>query len=248
MIRRGILTTGVILLLSALAACGPKPAQAPAKAASASATASASAVTSSSASSSSVSSASDLSSSVYPEIDPRTLPPKVRVAIVTEKGTIVVELEARRAPITTANFLRYVDSGKLAGATFWRAMKSGEAGFVQATSNRIKFPPIKHEPTTQTGLSHTDGTISMARYEVGTTSNSFTISVGDMSYMDANRDPGKGEQNGDNQGYAAFGKVVKGMSVVHKILNGKIARGAAAGEWKGQMLDAPVKIISAKRL
>ncbi|MCA1936397.1 MAG: peptidylprolyl isomerase [Asticcacaulis sp.] len=170
-------------------------------------------------------------------------PESVRVLIQTTKGDIVVELDGKRAPISTANFLQYVDSGKMTDAQFWRAMKSGKGGFIQVEAAGHRFTPIPHEPTSQTGLSHTDGTISTARYAVGTASNQFTISVGDMSYMDAGRDP-----EGDNQGYAAFGKVVSGMDVVKKILNGKITKKKIEGGWDGQKLENPVKVLSAKRL
>ena len=168
-----------------------------------------------------------------------------RVAITTAKGTIVIELEARKAPITTANFLRYVDGHKYDGATFWRAANSGPSGFIQASPDGPTFPPIKHESTKQTGLSHTDGTISMSRFAVGTATGDFVLCVGDNTFMDA------GPQTGsdDHQGYAAFGHVVKGMKVVNNILHGRIAKGKAkAGGWSGQMLAVPVKIISTKRV
>lgn len=173
-------------------------------------------------------------------------PESVQVLIQTTKGDIVVELDGKRAPISTANFLQYVDSGKMTDASFWRAMKSGNGGFIQVEASGHRFTPIPHEPTSQTGLSHTDGTISTARYAVGTASNQFTISVGDMSYMDAGRADGDPED--DNQGYAAFGKVVSGMSVVKKILNGKITKKKVEGGWDGQNLEEPVKVLSAKRL
>ncbi len=168
-----------------------------------------------------------------------------RVAFTTSKGTIVIELEAKKAPVTTRNFLQYVDTHKYDGATFWRAANSGASGFIQASPVGPTFPPIKHEPTTQTGLSHTDGTISMSRFAVGTATGDFVLCVGDNTFMDA------GPQSGsdDKQGYAAFGHVVKGMNVVNSILHGRIAKGKAkAGGWTGQMLAAPVKILSAKRV
>ncbi len=168
-----------------------------------------------------------------------------RVAITTAKGTIVIELEARKAPITTANFLRYVDGHKYDGATFWRAANSGPSGFIQASPVGPTYPPIKHESTKQTGLSHTDGTISMSRFAVGTATGDFVLCVGDNTFMDA------GPQSGsdDHQGYAAFGHVVKGMNVVNNILHGRIAKGKAkAGGWSGQMLAVPVKIIATKRV
>lgn len=170
-------------------------------------------------------------------------PDSVRVRIKTTQGDIVVELDGKRAPISTANFLQYVDSGKMTGGVFWRAMKSGSGGFVQMKAGGHKYPPVPHEPTSQTGLSHTDGTISTARYAAGTATNEFTLSVGDMTYMDAGRDP-----EGDNQGYAAFGKVVSGMDVVKKILRGKITSKKVEGGWDGQNLETPVEILSAERI
>lgn len=174
-----------------------------------------------------------------------TPPDSVRVSILTDKGEIVVELDGKHAPTTTANFLHYVDTQKLDGGTFYRAMKSGSsAGFIQGTANGFAYPPIPHESTKKTGLSHVNGTISTARYAVGTATNEWTICIGDMTYMDAGRDP-----KGDNEGFAAFGHVVKGMDVVKKILYGRISnKKAAPGEWQGQTLATPVKIISAKRV
>ncbi len=172
-------------------------------------------------------------------------PDHPRVAFTTAKGTVVIELEARKAPITTANFLKYIDGHKYDGATFWRAANSGPSGFIQASPVGPTFPPIKHESTKQTGLSHTDGTISMSRFAVGTATGDFVLCVGDNTFMDA------GPQSGsdDHLGYAAFGHVVKGMNVVNGILHGRIAKGKAkAGGWSGQMLAVPVKIISAKRV
>ena len=173
-----------------------------------------------------------------------TPPDSVKVSILTDKGEIVVELDGKHAPQTTANFLHYVDTHKLDGGDFYRAMKSGGNGFIQATAAGFTYPPIPHESTKMTGLSHVDGTISTARYAVGTASNEWTICVGDMTYMDAGRDP-----SGDNQGFAAFGHVVKGMDIVKTILHGKISMAKAApGEWQGQTLAKPVKIISAHRI
>ena len=93
-----------------------------------------------------------------------TPPDSVKVSILTDKGEIVVELDGKHAPTTTANFLHYVDNHKLDGGTFYRAMKSGDsAGFIQGTAAGFTYPPIPHEPTTKTGLSHVNGTISTAR-------------------------------------------------------------------------------------
>jgi peptidyl-prolyl cis-trans isomerase A (cyclophilin A) len=176
-------------------------------------------------------------------------PATVRVSLLTSEGPILLELEKDRAPITTANFLHYVDMKKFDGMTFYRAVKvpnAPELGLVQGGVHfdpRRMFPPIAHEPTSKTGILHTDGTISMARNAPGTAKGDFFITVGPMAYMNA--DP---EAPGDNVGYAAFGHVVEGMDVVRRMLNAPISPTAGEGPLKGQMLAAPVKIISARRV
>ncbi len=176
---------------------------------------------------------------------PVPLPATVRVALTTAEGRIVLELEKQRAPITTANFLRYVDQHRLDGVTFYRTVKvQPEDGFIQfgvQNAPRRVLPPIKHEPTTLTGVHHTDGAVSIARGAPGTAAGDFTISVGDQRFsLDAHP-----EQPGDNQGYAAFGHVVEGMDVVHRILDAPVAAG---GYFKGEQIAAPVKVISVRRV
>lgn len=171
----------------------------------------------------------------------------VRVALETTEGRIVIELEKGRAPITTANFLRYVDQKRLDGIGFYRTAKAGPRfGFVQfGVQNAPKrvLPPIKHEPTTLTGLKHLDGTISIARYAPGTANGDFTIMVGDQPSLDA--DPAA---SGDNQGYAAFGRVVEGMDVVHKIFDSPTSATLGEGVMKGQMIAPPILIKAARRI
>ncbi len=183
-------------------------------------------------------------------VAPQPKPATVRVALQTSEGAIVLELEKDRAPISTRNFLRYVDERRYDGQTFYRAVNIAENfGLVQAGVRVMKpgqkiIPPIAHEPTTQTGLSHQTGTVSMARRALGTAQSDFFIVIGDMSSLDAQ--PSK---PGDNQGFAAFGKVVEGMDVVMKILSGPInpALGAKDG-MTGQMLANPVRILTARRM
>lgn len=179
------------------------------------------------------------------------LPPEggpVRVKLETAEGPIILELQPDKAPITAGNFLRYVDEKRFDGAAFYRASKVPNApelglvqGGVQNDPARV-LKPIAHEPTTQTGLSHTDGAISMGRTSPGTATSDFFICVGDMTYMDA--DP---RQAGDNLGFAAFGKVVEGMDTVKTILAAPTSDTAGEGVMKGEMLAAPVKIITARR-
>lgn len=171
-------------------------------------------------------------------------PATARVEIDTGEGPIVLELDGRDAPQSTANFLHYVDTGKLDGGTFYRAVRAGKSGFVQFNSGARTYPPIPHEPTTRTHLSHTDGTISTARYAVGTASNEFTIIVGDMTYLDAG-----GGATPDKQGYAAFGHVVSGMETVRKILRAPLSKAKPApGDWPDETLARPVVIVKAYRL
>jgi peptidyl-prolyl cis-trans isomerase A (cyclophilin A) len=177
---------------------------------------------------------------------PAPAPGIVRVALVTSAGRIVLDLEQAKAPITTANFLRYVDQKRLDGIVFYRTVKvQPNFGFVQfGVQNAPKrvLPPIRHEPTTVTGVHHTDGAISLARLAPGSGRGDFTISIGDNSpSLDA--DPAK---PGDNLGYAAFGHVVGGMDVVHHILD--TPTDPAKGPFKGEMIAAPIKVITARRL
>ncbi|MGE4431377.1 MAG: peptidylprolyl isomerase [Sphingobium sp.] len=194
-------------------------------------------------------------SAAVPQQDAPVAPPQqpkpatVQVTIQTAEGPIVLELEKERAPVTTANFLRYVDAKLYDGATFYRAINMAEDfGLVQGGITILKpgqklFAPIAHEPTSKTGLSHQTGTVSMARAEQGTARMDFFITVGDMSSLDAHP-----ENPGDNAGFAAFGHVVQGMDVVMKIMRSPIS--PTAGEdngMKGQMLAAPVGIVTARR-
>jgi peptidyl-prolyl cis-trans isomerase A (cyclophilin A) len=173
----------------------------------------------------------------------------VRVKLDTADGPIMLELYPDKAPITAGNFLRYVDEKRFDGATFYRASKVPNApefglvqGGVQNDPTRV-LKPIAHEPTTKTGLSHTNGAISMGRTSPGTATSDFFICVGDMTYMDA--DP---KQPGDNLGFAAFGKVVEGMDTVQKILAAPTSPTAGEGVMKGEMLAQPVKIVTARRV
>ena len=142
--------------------------------------------------------------------------PAVRVAIETSVGTILAETDPR-APVTSANFLRYVDEHRVDGVTFYRGMVLGPAaGLIQGGTGGAPervLPPIVHEPTSETGLSHTDGALSMARFDPGTATGDFFIIVGNLNTLDADA-----SKPGDNSGYAVFGHVVEGMDVVRKIL------------------------------
>jgi peptidyl-prolyl cis-trans isomerase A (cyclophilin A) len=179
---------------------------------------------------------------------PAPPPPAATVSIVmtTSEGPITLALEKERAPLTTANFLRYVDQKRLDGVTFYRAMKLGaEAGLIQGgpqgEAKRL-LPPVKHEPTNQTGLSHVDATISMARFAPGSATADFFITVGPVLSLDANP-----SGTGDTAGFAAFGHVVEGMDVVKRILAAPTSPAAGVGVMKGQMIAAPVRILTVRR-
>jgi peptidyl-prolyl cis-trans isomerase A (cyclophilin A) len=173
-------------------------------------------------------------------------PPRpVRVLLRTEKGDIEIELDAAKAPATVANFLRYVDGGLYAGGRFHRTVTPAnqpdnkvKIEVIQAGMNPAKqkeeFPPIKLERTRDTGLKHKDGTISMARDGPDTATADFFICVGDQPELDFG-----GKRNPDGQGFAAFGRVVKGMDVVKAI---------QAAPADGQTLKPPVAILKASRL
>ena len=138
----------------------------------------------------------------------------------------------------------HLDPARLLHVPGRRAADSGPSGFIQATANGPTFPPIAHEPTSQTGLSHTNGAISMSRFAPGTATADFVLCVGDNTFMDAGR-----SGSSDKLGYAAFGHVVAGMDVVKKILHGRIdPKTPPQGGWAGQMLLHPVKIIKAERI
>ena len=177
---------------------------------------------------------------------PAPAPATVRVLLHTNAGDIVVALETQKAPVTAGNFLHYVETHRMDGAEFYRAMKTGpDAGLVQGgvRDPRKLFPPIAHEPTSQTGLSHVDGALSVPRFALGSARGDFTIMVGDQKYLDAG--PGSA---GDGQGYAVFGRVVEGMDAVRRILAAPTSPTEGEGVMKGQMLSPRITILSARRL
>ena len=172
-----------------------------------------------------------------PPAAPAPVDDLVRVALDTEAGRILLVLDRGRAPVTTANFLAYVESGKLNGESFYRAMPYGEGGLIQGgvTSDARKLlPPIAHEPPAQTGLKHVAGAISMASLGPGTARSDFFILTNDIPAFDAS--------------FAVFGRVVEGMEVVRKILAAPVSPTRGEGAMKGQMLEPAVKVVKAERL
>ena len=150
--------------------------------------------------------------------------PRVRVS--TALGDFTVEVDTAHAPISSADFLAYVDRGLLDGQSVYRIVTmANQPPTVPARIEVVQFgwlgaspgdppplPPIAHEPTSMTGLRHLDGTISMARLAPGTASAAFFICIGDQPSLDFG-----GARNPDGQGFAAFGQVVDGMDVLHRI-------------------------------
>ena len=179
-----------------------------------------------------------------PKAAPAPLPDLVRVRLDTEAGAILLELDARRAPVTTANFVAYVDQNRFDGTVFYRAARTrgaADRGFIQGgirRDARRALPRIAHEPTSETGLSHGEGAISMTRMEPGTAMGDFIITANAIPSMDA---------RGDEPGFAVFGRVVEGMEVVRRILDSPTTPNAGSGAMRGQMIERPVTIRSARR-
>lgn len=187
-----------------------------------------------------------------PAPKPTSVPDTVRVAITTDAGAIVVELDGKHAPVTTGNFLRYADEKRFDGTTFYRSMHLAWGdppnGLIQAgTQNDPKrvLPPIAHEPTNETGIKHTAGAISMARYAPGTASGDFSILLSDMPSLDA--DPSSANPE-FAAGFAAFGRVVEGMDVVHQIWDAPRSPTKGVGVMKGQMLEPTIRILTVRRV
>lgn len=169
---------------------------------------------------------------------------KTPVIIETEAGAIDITLDDDQAPGTVANFLRYVDAGMYDGGRFHRVVRldnqpndairieviQGGVNLERMTENGA---PIPLERTSETGLRHLDGTISMARFRPDSAVSDFFICIGDQPELDFG-----GMRNPDGQGFAAFGQVTDGMDVVRTI---------QAGTTDSQTLIFPARIISVKR-
>jgi peptidyl-prolyl cis-trans isomerase A (cyclophilin A) len=167
----------------------------------------------------------------------------VTVVIETELGNIEAEIDTVHAPVSAANFLRYVDAGLYDGARFHRTVTPGnqpnndikieviQAGLAPGAQG---FPPIPLERTSVTGLSHKEGTLSMARNGPDTATSDFSICIGDQPALDFG-----GKRNPDGQGFAAFGHVTKGMDIVRKI--------QAQPSNPQQRLTPPIKILKIAR-
>lgn len=175
-------------------------------------------------------------------------PPPVRLQIHTALGVIELELDPARAPVTVANFMKYVEGGHYTGGVIHRTVKLNpdnqpnntvkieviQGGPDPARTDGKDFAPIPLERTSKTGLKHLDGTISMARLGPDTATSDFFICIGDQPALDFG-----GTRNPDGQGFAAFGHVVKGMDVVRRIHQSPA---------QAQKLTPPVRILRIERL
>ena len=168
-----------------------------------------------------------------------------QVVLETSEGPIVIALNPA-APVTAANFLRYVEEKRFDGTDFYRAMKITPTlgliqGGTQNAPDRI-LPPIAHEPTSETGLRHVDGAVSMARFDPGSATGDFFIIVGNVNSLDAGRGaPG-------DPGFAVFGRVVQGMDIVRGIMAAPTSPTEGEGSMRGQMLEPRIRIVSARKV
>lgn len=149
--------------------------------------------------------------------------PDTMVLIRTDLGDMTVEIYREQAPVTAGNFLTHVEKGSYTSSVFYRVVRMDNQPHNQVKIEVIQgglfrdevldtITPIRHESTRETGILHTDGVISMARMEPGSASTEFFICIGDQPSLDYG-----GQRNPDGQGFAAFGKVVRGMDVARAI-------------------------------
>jgi peptidyl-prolyl cis-trans isomerase A (cyclophilin A) len=179
--------------------------------------------------------------------------PPTRVRVQTELGDIVIELDGGRAPATVANFLRYVDAQHYDGGTFHRTVKMDnqpespvkieviQAG-VREDQAKAGFPPIALERTSETGLKHTDGAVSMARNLADSATSGWFICINDQPSLDFG-----GTRNPDGQGFAAFGRVISGMDVVRRIQQAPSSSDHSTNA-EAQRLMPAIKIVKVSRI
>ncbi len=161
-----------------------------------------------------------------------------RVSLQTNMGTIILELDADKAPLSVENFLTYVREGYYEGVIFHRVIKDfmiQGGGFDTDFKKKETHPPIKNEA--DNGLSNKKGTVAMARTsDPHSASAQFFINTVDNDFLDHQSPTARG------WGYAVFGKVVDGMDVVEKIRN--IPTGSG-GQFPSDVPQTPVIIEKA---
>jgi peptidyl-prolyl cis-trans isomerase A (cyclophilin A) len=176
------------------------------------------------------------------------------VRLETQLGTLEMAIYANLAPLSAHAFLRLIDNDCLAQhGAFYRTVRAAENDHGEPPIDivqggvidlQIPLPGIAHESTEYTGLRHKDGTVSLARRALGTaTGAAFFICVGDQPGLDAG-----GRRNTDGQGFAAFGQVTSGMHTVHAIHRSATSEIAQSAYCKGQILQVPVRIVTAARI
>lgn len=178
-----------------------------------------------------------------------------QVRIETDAGPIVVNLYPDKAPVTVANFLRYVDDKRYDNAHFYRVVRLDNQatspvkieviqGGLQTDSTRM-FPPIAQETTAKTSLKHLDGTLSVARGAPNSGASEFFICINSQPELDFG-----GKRNPDGQGFAAFGQVTSGMEVVRKIQAGQTGQPGPTNAYSNplQLLLKPVLIRTVRRI
>ena len=177
----------------------------------------------------------------------------VRVRVQTELGDIVIEVDQAKAPVTAANYLKYVDAGHYDGGIWHRTVKMDnqpesaiKIEVIQAGVNPEKakqgFPPIALERTSVTGILHKDGVVSMARGTPDSATSGWFICINDQPSLDFG-----GQRNPDGQGFAAFGRVVSGMDVVRKIQMAPSSSNRTTNT-EAQRLTPPIKILKVSRI
>jgi peptidyl-prolyl cis-trans isomerase A (cyclophilin A) len=170
-----------------------------------------------------------------------------RVQIQTRLGKIVLETSPQ-APITSANFLRYVNENRYSSASFYRTVRLDNQaqspvkieviqGGIGMDDHPAKLPNILLETTAQTGLKHLNGTVSMSRFSPDSAHSEIFICIGAQPELDFG-----GQRHPDGQGFAAFAQVIEGMDVVLEIQ--AQASGGDAPPVQGQWLLDPVLIES----
>lgn len=172
----------------------------------------------------------------------------------TSMGEIEVVVYPDRAPQSAGSFLQFVDQGRYNGQGFYRVVRPDNdsgvpvisviQGGVLDTTTLSAADMVPHEPTDRSGLTHQDGTLSLARSEPGTGGGgTFFICIDAQPALDFG-----GARNADGQGFAAFGQVTRGMDVVRQI-NGLVADGLADSDYvRNQILRQPVIIERAYRI
>lgn len=175
-----------------------------------------------------------------------------RVLLVTEEGPVTIELYTEAAPVSAGDFLRYLKSGLLEKSVFYRVVRpdndNGSPTITVVQGGLLAedeyLAPVKHETTAETGLAHTHGAVSLARFEPGTGgASAFFICIGDNPGLDFG-----GLRNPDGLGFAVFGKVVSGMDVIVNINSLPGVLETDDPYVRGQLLKKPVRILAAKRL